>query len=71
MSINPQIDLLTGPELHRQVIQDAILSAESYVWIATANLFVRHVLDRHILLGLRLAKRLRGSNQGRANNLVS
>lgn len=33
MSINPEIDLLTGPELHRQVIQDAILSAESYVWI--------------------------------------
>ena len=38
MSINPIIDLFSGRELYRHVIQDAILNAENYVWIATANL---------------------------------
>jgi len=38
MPINPEIDLLTDSELHRQVIQDAVLNADKYVWIATANL---------------------------------
>jgi phosphatidylserine/phosphatidylglycerophosphate/cardiolipin synthase-like enzyme len=44
MSMKPEIDLLTGPDLHRQVIQDAILNANSYVWIATANLKDMHIL---------------------------
>lgn len=43
MSINPEIDLLTGSELHRQVIQDAVLNADKYVWIATANLKNMHI----------------------------
>ena len=43
MSINPEIDLLTGLELHRQVIRDAVLNAEKYVWIATANLKNMHI----------------------------
>jgi len=43
MSINPEIDLLTGIELYRQVIQEAILSADNYVWIATANLKDMHI----------------------------
>ena len=43
MSINPEIDLLTGPELHRQVIQEAVLNADKYVWIATANLKNMHI----------------------------
>jgi len=43
MSINPEIDLLTGAELHRKVIQEAILNAENYVWIATANLKDMHI----------------------------
>lgn len=38
MSMNPEIELLTGRELHRNVIQDAVLNANDYVWIATANL---------------------------------
>jgi phosphatidylserine/phosphatidylglycerophosphate/cardiolipin synthase-like enzyme len=43
MSINPEIDLLTGQELHRKVIQEAILNANNYVWIATANLKDMHI----------------------------
>lgn len=43
MTINPEIDLLTGSELHRQVIQDAVLNAGKYVWIATANLKNMHI----------------------------
>lgn len=43
MTFHPEIDLLTGRELHRQVIQDAVLSADSYVWIATANLKDMHI----------------------------
>lgn len=43
MPINPEIDLLTGPDLHRQVIQEAILKADRYVWIATANLKDMHI----------------------------
>ena len=38
MSMNPEIELLTGRGLHRNVIQDAVLNANNYVWIATANL---------------------------------
>jgi phosphatidylserine/phosphatidylglycerophosphate/cardiolipin synthase-like enzyme len=34
----PEIELLTGEELHTRVIQEAVLMAEDYVWIATANL---------------------------------
>ena len=43
MSIKPDIDLLTGTELHQQVIQKAILNADKYVWIATANLKDMHI----------------------------
>jgi phosphatidylserine/phosphatidylglycerophosphate/cardiolipin synthase-like enzyme len=43
MTINPEIDLLTGPELHQQVVQEAILDADKYVWIATANLKDMHI----------------------------
>jgi phosphatidylserine/phosphatidylglycerophosphate/cardiolipin synthase-like enzyme len=43
MSIKPEIDLLTGPELHQQVVQEAILNADNYVWIATANLKDMHI----------------------------
>jgi phosphatidylserine/phosphatidylglycerophosphate/cardiolipin synthase-like enzyme len=39
----PDTELLTGPELHRRVIQEAVLEAEKYVWIATANLKDMHV----------------------------
>ena len=43
MSMNPEINLLTGTELHRQVIQEAVLNAGKYVWIATANLKDMHI----------------------------
>jgi phosphatidylserine/phosphatidylglycerophosphate/cardiolipin synthase-like enzyme len=43
MSFNPEIELLTGTELHRQVVQEAILNANIYVWIATANLKDMHI----------------------------
>ena len=43
MPINPEIDVLTGLELHRQVIQNAVLNADHYVWIATANLKDMHI----------------------------
>jgi hypothetical protein len=43
MPINPEINLLTGPELHRQVIREAVLNADNYVWIATANLKDMHI----------------------------
>jgi len=46
--MNPTIDLLSGSELHQQVIEDAVLKADEYVWIATANL-----KDMHILRGRR------------------
>ena len=43
MPISPEINLLTGTELHRQVVQEAILTADDYVWIATANLKDMHI----------------------------
>jgi len=43
MAISPEIDLLTGWELYRQVIQEAVMNAASYVWIATANLKDMHI----------------------------
>jgi phosphatidylserine/phosphatidylglycerophosphate/cardiolipin synthase-like enzyme len=36
-------ELLTGSALHTRVIQQAVLSAEQHVWIATANLKDMHV----------------------------
>jgi hypothetical protein len=36
--MNPAAQLLFGQALHDQVIQRAVLAAERYVWIATANL---------------------------------
>ena len=41
-------ELLTGLPLHRNVIQDAVLSAEQYVWIATANLKDMHIPSSHV-----------------------
>ena len=35
--------LLSGTDLHQKVIQDAVLQAGRYVWIATANLKDMHV----------------------------
>ncbi|MBW1644049.1 MAG: phospholipase [Deltaproteobacteria bacterium] len=43
MFLTSEIDLLTGEELYQQVIQKAILNAEQYVWIATANLKDMHI----------------------------
>lgn len=36
-------ELLTGLELHHRVIQEAVLGAQRYVWIATANLKDMHI----------------------------
>jgi phosphatidylserine/phosphatidylglycerophosphate/cardiolipin synthase-like enzyme len=38
-----KLELLTGPGMHTRVILDAVLQAERYVWIATANLKDMHV----------------------------
>ena len=38
-----ELELLEGAQLHTRVIQEAVLMAESYVWIATANLKDMHV----------------------------
>lgn len=38
-----EIELLEGAELHTRVIQEAVMMAESHVWIATANLKDMHV----------------------------
>jgi phosphatidylserine/phosphatidylglycerophosphate/cardiolipin synthase-like enzyme len=43
MHITSEIDVLTGDELYKQVVQKAILNAEQYVWIATANLKDMHI----------------------------
>jgi phosphatidylserine/phosphatidylglycerophosphate/cardiolipin synthase-like enzyme len=43
MSFNPEIELLTGSRLHRRVIQEAVLKADRFVWIATANLKDMHI----------------------------
>ena len=46
MSFSPDIELITGFQLHQHVIQEAVLCAEQYIWIATANL-----KDMHIQMG--------------------
>lgn len=38
------MELLTDLELHQRVIHEAVLKAQKYVWIATANLKDMHVL---------------------------
>ena len=43
MPFYPEIDMLTGSDLHQEVVQNAILNAENYVWIATANLKDMHI----------------------------
>ena len=43
MQLSPDIELLTGHHLHQRVIQEAVLCAEHYVWIATANLKDMHI----------------------------
>jgi phosphatidylserine/phosphatidylglycerophosphate/cardiolipin synthase-like enzyme len=43
MSFSPDIELFTGYQLHQHVIQKAVLCAEQYVWIATANLKDMHI----------------------------
>ena len=43
MPFSANIELLTGQALHRAVIQEAVLHADSYVWIATANLKDMHI----------------------------
>jgi phosphatidylserine/phosphatidylglycerophosphate/cardiolipin synthase-like enzyme len=43
MSFSPDIELLTGYQLHQHVIREAVLCAEQYVWIATANLKDMHI----------------------------
>ena len=37
------IDLLSGADLHRAVIEEGVLEARSHVWIATADLKDMHV----------------------------
>lgn len=37
------IELLVNQELHQRVIQEAVLNASMYVWIATANLKDMHI----------------------------
>jgi phosphatidylserine/phosphatidylglycerophosphate/cardiolipin synthase-like enzyme len=41
----PEIELLTGLDLHQRVIHEAVLKAHEYVWIATANLKDMHILQ--------------------------
>jgi phosphatidylserine/phosphatidylglycerophosphate/cardiolipin synthase-like enzyme len=43
MSFLSDIELLTDYNLHKRVIQEAVLSADRYVWIATANLKDMHI----------------------------
>jgi len=43
MPFSSNIKLLTSQELHQEVIQEAVLCAERYVWIATANLKNLHL----------------------------
>ena len=47
MTLTADIELLTGLQLHRNVIQDSVLNAEKYVWIATANLKDMHIPSSH------------------------
>ncbi|NKC13319.1 MAG: phospholipase [Gammaproteobacteria bacterium] len=45
--MNGQVRLLEGGELHQAVIHDGLLSAQQWVWIATADLKDMHVqIDR-------------------------
>lgn len=41
--MQPDHELLTGPDLHDRVIQEAVLNAKEHVWIATANLKDMHI----------------------------
>lgn len=43
MLFTPDIELITGFRLHRRVIQEAVLNADRFVWIATANLKDMHI----------------------------
>ena len=43
MSISPVIELLTNTQLHTRVIEDAVLNADRFVWIGTANLKDMHI----------------------------
>lgn len=43
VAIDADIRLLGGSALHRQVIEQQVLAARSYVWIATADLKDMHV----------------------------
>ena len=43
MSISPVIELLTNTQLHTRVIKDAVLNANRFVWIGTANLKDMHI----------------------------
>ena len=40
---DPTIELLSGTALHDKVIQQGVLLAEKFVWIATANLKDMHI----------------------------
>ena len=43
MSFTSDIELHTGLHLYRHVIQEAVLNADRFVWIATANLKDMHI----------------------------
>ena len=43
MTIPSEIELVTNFQLHHMVIQNAVLNADNYVWIATANLKDMHI----------------------------
>jgi len=43
MSLSPEIELLTNTQLHMRVIEDAVLNADRFVWIGTANLKDMHI----------------------------
>lgn len=43
MPFSPEIELLTNTQLHLRVIEDAVLNAERFVWIGTANLKDMHI----------------------------
>ena len=39
------LELLTGLQLHRRVVQEMLLGAKKFVWIATANLKDMHISE--------------------------
>lgn len=43
MLLSTEIELLTNRQLHGRVIEDALLNAQKFVWIGTANLKDMHV----------------------------